>query len=317
MRETLAKKYEQLNAQFSRQLVYRIGLEAGFFSEYNNMILAMLYCLDHKIQFKLYSKDANFDKENGWTGFFKPFCAEDHTETGKVHYRTANWRFALKRLFKGQKSAFRSFIPYFLFFKKQLYTQDVFGKCRDVSPRKHYHIPELGIEGNLQDACARLIELTWRYNEETEIAVDHYKKRNNLPEQYIGLHIRGGDKSEEADLLAVDIYIKKAEALSGIRDTFVLTDDYSIIEKLRQHYPEWTFHTLCDTDERGYFHEKFVEESAEMKRNKLIKLFASMDILAGASLFIGTFSSNPGMYLGMRMKQDKVYAVDMPSWRIW
>jgi len=313
----LADRYKQLNTRFQKQIIYRIGLEAGFFSEYNNMILAMLYCLDHQIQFKLYSREANFDKENGWTGFFKLFCEEDYSEAGIRHYRTANWRFALKRLLKGNRSAFRSFIPYFSFNKKRLYTQDVFGKCRDVSLKKIYDIPELQIKGNIQEACGRLIELTWRYNEKTQLEVDNYKKKNSLPEKYIGLHIRGGDKSEEADLLESDIYMKKAEALSDIRDTFVLTDDYTIIEKLKQSYPEWNFYTLCDVDERGYFHNKFLEESVGMKRDKLIKLFASMDILAGSSLFIGTFSSNPGMYLGMRMKQNKAYAVDMPSWRIW
>lgn len=33
------------------------------------MILVMLYCLQHKIQFKLYSRDANFGYEKGWTDF--------------------------------------------------------------------------------------------------------------------------------------------------------------------------------------------------------------------------------------------------------
>ena len=37
-----------------KRLVYNLGSEAGFFSEYNNMILAILYCLKHNINFVLY-----------------------------------------------------------------------------------------------------------------------------------------------------------------------------------------------------------------------------------------------------------------------
>ena len=43
-------------------MIYHIGIDAGFFTEYTYMLHAMLYCLQHKIQFKLYSDDANF----GW-----------------------------------------------------------------------------------------------------------------------------------------------------------------------------------------------------------------------------------------------------------
>ena len=60
------KKYFEINNSFSQKLVYHLGSEAGFFSEYNNMILAMLYCLKHKIKFVLYSKDANFGFEKGY-----------------------------------------------------------------------------------------------------------------------------------------------------------------------------------------------------------------------------------------------------------
>ena len=43
-------------------MIFHLGIDAGFFTEYTYMLHAMLYCLQHKIQFKLYSDDANF----GW-----------------------------------------------------------------------------------------------------------------------------------------------------------------------------------------------------------------------------------------------------------
>ena len=59
-----------------KRLVYNLGSEAGFFSEYNNMILAILYCLKHNINFVLYSKKANFGIDKGWQDYFMPFCEE-------------------------------------------------------------------------------------------------------------------------------------------------------------------------------------------------------------------------------------------------
>ena len=74
---------------------------------------------------------------------------------------------------------------------------------------------------------------------------------------------------------------------------------------------------MCAPEERGYFHQKFKKQSKEIIRAQHLRLFASMDILASSELFVGTFSSNPGMYLGMRMERDKTYSVDVPEWVIW
>lgn len=38
----------------------------------------MLYCLKHKIQFILYSRDANFKYDIGWQDYFLPFCLESN-----------------------------------------------------------------------------------------------------------------------------------------------------------------------------------------------------------------------------------------------
>ena len=60
-------------------MIYHIGIDAGFFTEYTYMLHAMLYCLQHKIQFKLYSDDANFGWEKGWEELFSPPSASKCT----------------------------------------------------------------------------------------------------------------------------------------------------------------------------------------------------------------------------------------------
>ena len=41
----LATKYRLLNSSFKKTMIYHIGIDAGFFTEYTYMLHAMLYCL--------------------------------------------------------------------------------------------------------------------------------------------------------------------------------------------------------------------------------------------------------------------------------
>jgi hypothetical protein len=305
----LLKQYKELNDSFRRKLIFRMGFAGGFFSEYNNMILAMLYCLEHKIKFVLCSKDANFGYKNGWTDYFLPFCEE---ESGRFHARY-NRRYPgfLKRLRP-------EVVIYHLLRRGTFLTFELFNAIRNrEQERKHFYIPELKIDGSLQDACRVLIQMTWRYNEPTQKKIDQLTASLQLPEKYIGFHIRSGDKIIESQLFAVSKYTKKAQSCSEIKNVFILTDNYLMIEEFQNQAKNRNIYTLCGKEERGYFNDDFQKQEQELKRRAHEKLFASIDILSRSDCFIGTFSSNPGMYLGMRMPEEKMLGVDLEKWQIW
>lgn len=91
----LLNKYKELNESYKPILVYHVGIDAGFFSEFNDLIFMILYCLEHKIQFKLYSDDANFGIEKGWQDYFEPFCEEVHERFHRIYNRHphyVSWR---------------------------------------------------------------------------------------------------------------------------------------------------------------------------------------------------------------------------------
>ena len=313
MLKTIEQDYEALNRSYSREFVYHLGCEAGFFSEYNNMVLAMLYCAKHHIRFALYSSDANFSYEKGWTDYFEPFCLERGNLLHHWFNRRPNPRFknaAFRGIDAGLTLLFRKWNP------QRLTTADLWDAIRS-QPLERFELPELGLNGSLCDACREMIRYTWRYNERTRRIVANHIQSLSLPAHYVGLHIRGGDKFIEARLQDIEVYIRKASELSDVRNAFVLTDDFGIIEALNTNYPEWTFYTLCAPEERGYYHQAFTHQSKELIWDRHIKLFASVDVLAASDYFIGTFSSNPGMYLGMRMDAGRAYSVDIPAWRIW
>lgn len=312
-RQELLTNYTKLNNSFNkRTLIYRLGFRYGFFSEYNNMILAMLYCLENKIRFVLYSKNANFGYEKGWTDYFLPFCEENINDFHSKH----NHRDPLSTIFLERNHPL--VYLYKMIHPTHFLTFQLWNKIRDKKfENKIYNISELGISGDLQEACNVLVKLTWQYNLNTQNAVNAIISSVKLPENYIGLHIRRGDKTIETDLLDEQKYMDKAKSLSDLKNLFVFTDDYQVIENMQSEYKNFAIYTLCDKSERGYFQEEFQKkEKTVIKRTREI-LFASIDILSKAQLFIGTFSSNPGMFLGMRMPKNKTTSIDLDRWQIW
>lgn len=306
----LVELYRALNESFAKKLVFRLGIEAGFFSEYNNMILAMAYCLKHGIRFAMYSENAWFSK-TGWTELFEPFCRE---EKDKIHIRVNTREVPpppgkKMRLLTGW-TKLRYGIDHF--------TWELWKEFRDRAlEQESFVIPELGIDGDLQDTCKVLTDITWRYNPATQKEVDQLIESVRLPAKYLGFHIRGGDKFIEDELKPISHYFDEIKNRSACRHAFVLTDDYRVIDTIRHEYPEWTLYTLCQEDERGYFHQEFMKRDPEFIRKQTLRLFASTDILRNSELFMGTFTSNPGMYLGMRMERERCLGVGGTKWRVW
>ena len=304
-------QYQKLNNSYKKKLVYRLGSEAGFFSEYNNMILAMLYCLKHRIRFELFSKDANFGTNKGWQDYFEPFCEENYLNWHEEY----NFRQPLNQISFLQRIKTRLNK---IFFNTKFLTYELWNEFHSKSfEEEYFNVPELDINGNLLSASKKLIDITWRYNRKTQFEIDTLIKSLNLPAEYNGVHIRGGDKFIEWEELEVDKYMGIVSEKSIIKNVFVLTDNYRIVDELKNNYPTHSFYTLCNENEKGYFHTDFEKVSNTQKRNDLVKLFASMDVLANSQLFVGTYSSNPGMYLGMRISNDKVKCVDFKNWCIW
>lgn len=304
------ENYSSLNTKYRKKLVFHLGIEAGFFSEYNNMILAMAWCLQNQVQFTLYSQNAWFSNL-GWTEFFVPFCRE---ETASIHNRLntrevppprSKTNILLKWLTK-----VRYGISYF--------TYERWNHFRDKGFEDAiFDIKELSIKGNLLQTCRALTDITWRYNLETQEEVNSLVNAIDLPSVYLGFHIRGGDKYIEDDLQPVHRYLNETVHLSNCKNAFILTDDYRIIEEVRREFTDWNIYSLCQEDEQGYYHQEFMKKDREYIKKKSLRLFASTDILSRSEYFIGTFTSNPGMFMGMRMDTSRCLGLGGTSWKIW
>lgn len=303
------KKYNKINESYNEVCIY-LGIGTGFFSEFNNLILAILYCLVNKIKFKLYLVNAKgFPNNKGFEEFFMPFCKEliydADTEFNNIFNFPKNEVEVLLPIMK-----YKYGISYF--------TTDIFYNMRYNDFRNsHFIIKELGIDGDIYNAFGIIAKNMFRFNNETKKEIYKLINNLNLPKKYIGFHIRAGDKITEAELIKPEKYIESLKKHSDIKDIFISTDDYSVVEKLKNQYgSKYNIYTLTNKKELGYNQYDFEMSNKNEKYNHLIEFFASIEILLNSELCFGSYTSNPSIFLGAVLGKEKFIEVDSLDFRI-
>ncbi len=306
------ENYRKVNASYRKVLVFNFGAFAGFYSEYNNMLKAIAFCLVNKIRFKLYSKDAKFCPVKGWSDYFESFVDEVEDDIHLVlnkrvpddPYRTAFFSLYLKRKIKkivGKTNVKVSFSFYDTYLRNRrlkrkygfrYFTFDLWNDFVHINLNNKVIVESL-YSGTYFGLIRELDKMIWRYNLEIKNKVQERISSLNLPKQFVAMHIRGGDKILEADLINWEKYVVTAYQVKvDCRNWFVFTDDYSIIESIKKDYPDYQLSSLCDSRERGYFYGDFLNDKSTMV-DKMIRMFASVDICKQAEFFIGTATANP------------------------
>lgn len=302
----IVEKYQQLNESYSRKLIHHFGTGNGFYSELNSLLFTTLFCLQNKLRLELYSKDAAFTFGNGWTEYFEPFCPEfKNNFIGKRISRDYINNHRDKHICYLYKIVTRNDI-----------LNDIYWYCRSGwFEHSHFHIPELDIDGDIHQAMKIIIPIVYRFNGRYISIIDKFIQDLHLPNKYISLHIRAGDKITERSLITPQAYLEKAKEYSDCHNVFVATDDYSIFERLRNKNPEYTFYTSTSPEDCGNNTEVFFTTSKNNIRRNLVELFSSIEIFLKSELFVGTYSSNPGLFVGM-LANEKMMGMDYDKWLI-
>lgn len=314
------ESYRKVNETFRRRMVCHIGIDCGFFVEMNFMVNAMLYCLAHRIRFQLYSEDANFGTGIGWTEYFLPFCEEVHESFHKRYnfHRLPSWRRILKACCKQKsigplvwklKSVFKTIIGRLIalvvYKEYVLFAQDVLS-----DPNQHYHIPELEINGTYYEVYGLLAKMVWSFQPSVQQQAAKYKASLHLPHLFDGVHIRGGDKAIETELINGTCMMQKLNPKNG-SCVFILTDDYRQVLELQNDYPNIRLLTLCQSEERGYAHKAFSLQSPQSRHEAIVRLIISADLLLASRSFVGSITTGPSVFImKQRVDDPLVQAVD-------
>ena len=132
------------------------------------------------------------------------------------------------------------------------FTYEICDKFRSQEfARRRFSIPALEIDGSILDATRMLIGIIVRYQQSVAEQISDVIASLDLPDEYVGLHIRGGDKTREAKVFSADEYMALLARHTRVRNVFVMTDDFGHIEHLRRRYADYAFFTKCRADERG------------------------------------------------------------------
>lgn len=299
----LVKEYNIINNSFEKTVVYHVGVAAGFHSEVDAMMQCMLYCYANGIKFVLYADDANFAGGHGWNEFFEPFCEENHDKFNHI----ANYRLPISWY-----RIDRKILAWLL--KKRLkadyLTYDIFGKCipREYSTVVHVEWPLFGINGTNLQEFAKLSSIALRYNDKTFSEVKQLIESVKLPQKYVSIQFRGGDKYLECkNLINTKEAVKRIqEGGIEISDIFVFSDDYRFIEEIQELRPEWKVYTLTKKEEHGYVNKEFQKIPWSEKRKEMIKLFAMVDICLASDLHLGCEHTCVNNYI-KSLKDDNKY----------
>ena len=105
------------------------------------------------------------------------------------------------------------------------------------------------------------------------------------------------------------------ENKSTVVDLFILADDYTSFVEVKEKYPQYNIFTLSEPNDKGYIHADFIKLSKENKKEKIIRLLASIEIMREASTILGVFAANTELFLGMAEPKKMVW-LDGHEWCI-
>jgi len=281
---SLLRYYRAVNEAHSDCVTYVLG-DRGFFAELTSVARAMIYAWTQGKQLVLDSGDFAYRYRDGWADYFEPFCA-DASQVAPERIRD---RFCFTRT--GDRSHF--------------------DKLRAFDPG-HIRFGTLEIEG-MQPLIRHFMRLIFRPSYDSQQQVRRLGERLQLPDGYVAVHIRRGDKVGDEDIrYPVEAYFEQLDELAQ-EAIFVMSDDYGTVDEVRQHLESQgrtnLVATLCRREHTGFdiwklrAAESFAGgarhfEGEEAYRRyvwvEASRLLAETLIATRARRFVSTFGSNVG-----------------------
>jgi hypothetical protein len=145
--------------------------------------------------------------------------------------------------------------------------------------------------GNMQ----ALMRLLWTYDAEATQAVAAYQAASQPHAAYNAVHVRRGDKKDEAGIHNLQVYVDAIRRLdTNIRKIFVATDDIRIVDPLRNALgPDYEVQSNSQSNVgTGYDQTQFNSAPVSLRRERTLRFFAELEVMFLADHFIGASTSN-------------------------
>lgn len=302
-----------------KKIIYSLT-HRGLYSELVNLALAKVYADKYNYRLLVNSRNWNSKIDNGLSDWFIPYFEETHSILtyqekiynnekpwiGKIYYNpSAFWGYWRERLYN---KIYKIFNP------TALLSKESFQRMHSGDFLSQYS------EGELLNAVSNSFKKFYNYNALTQNNISEKKQYINIPDNYISVHIRRGDKivTGEMEDINLNIYVDAIRKYRYISNNiYIATDDVTVISYISKK--------LSDTDIKIYYNKEnklkgFDEKTYNLKsdsvrRDEVLNMLFDMDMMINSSFFIGTFSSNVGCVVAMYLGLDKCHSIDV-SWKI-
>ena len=292
----------------------------GLYSELVNLALAKVYADKYNYRLLVNSRNWNSKIDNGLSDWFIPYFEETHSILtyqekiynnekpwiGKIYYNpSAFWGYWRERLYN---KIFKFFNP------TALLSKESFQRMHSGDFLSQYS------EGELLNAVSNSFKKFYKYNALTQNSISEKKQYINIPDNYISIHIRRGDKivTGEMEDINLNIYVDAIRKYSYISNNiYIATDDVTVISYISKKLSDIDTNIYYNKENKlkGFDEKTYNLKSDSVRRDEVLNMLFDMDMMINSSFFIGTFSSNVGCVVAMYLGLDKCHSIDV-SWKI-
>lgn len=289
----------------------------GLFSEILNLVLAIVYAKLYckRIIVNTYNWNARIEK--GWEDYFLPTIkCTNNFFSSQLRIFTQE-KISLSNMHNSKRQFLRFYVNYlaysfykFFHLKTQL-GDDVFFKMRN---------PEFVDNNDIIRLMSITIKDIYKYNERTASFLRTRKMELKIPSDYVGVHIRRGDKITMHEMEKIDLktYIDKILEYKHISDNiYIATDDSSIIPYMRNTLSNLGFHVFFNANyiQKGFKESSFNTKNIKDRYDDMMNTLFDIDVLFNSKLFIGTYSSNMSRIIPLFIGFDRCISLD-ENWKI-
>ena len=302
-----------------KKIIYSLT-HRGLYSELVNLALAKVYADKYNYRLLVNSRNWNSKIDNGLSDWFIPYFEETHSILtyqekiynnekpwiGKIYYNpSAFWGYWRERLYN---KIFKFFSP------TALLSKESFQRMHSGDFLSQYS------EGELLNAVSNSFKKFYNYNALTQNSISEKKQYINIPDNYISVHIRRGDKivTGEMEDINLNIYLDAIRKYSFISNNiYIATDDVTVISYISKKLSDIDIKIYYNKENKlkGFDEKTYNLKSDSVRRDEVLNMLFDMDMMINSSFFIGTFSSNVGCVVAMYLGLDKCHSIDV-SWKI-
>ena len=296
--------YQRLNDSYDRRLLYYFGRGSGFGAEFVGLIKAMMLSLSRgcRLQLTRPRPPRGFAVSKGWPDYFLPVFT--YVDLGALS--------VLNRAsfpFDQRLPLLRFVAPLVL---KAATGAEFFMFSMPFPLPARLQVKELGLDLDYHQACQALVSLVWRPLPDVATRIQEQRVDLGMPERYLAIHVRRGDKITEMPLVPLDRYVSHVVNHAGsIRDVYVASDDPSVPASIAALLPnDWRVWSRRNRDRNAYDQTAFNKRCIQARMDATITFMNELEVLRDASTFFGSETSNVAILVRMMRGDANFVQVD-------